>query len=140
SRLTEAQQAEVLQQANRQNCTCGCSLTVTVCRQQHATCSTSLSIVQAMVKELEDTSLSNKNASTNSPSAGFDKGLTPSTTSYTDIPGVDLSRLTESQRAEVLQKANKRNCTCGCSLTVMACRQQHATCSTSLSIAQAMVK
>jgi hypothetical protein len=67
-------------------------------------------------------------------------GSTPSTTSYTDIPGVDLSRLTEVQKAEVLQQADRQNCTCGCSLTVTVCRQQHASCQTSLSLVQAMVK
>lgn len=65
----------------------------------------------------------------------------PRTVSRADLPGVDLSGLTGGQQGEVMQQANRQNCTCNCGLTIAACRRSMGTtCSTSLSIAQGIVR
>ena len=46
----------------------------------------------------------------------------------TEIPGVDLSALTPSQREAVLQRLNSDGCPCGCQLTLAQCRINDATC------------
>ena len=63
------------------------------------------------------------------------------TASRADLPGVDLSGLTGGQQEEVMQQANQQNCTCSCGLTIAECRRKMSTtCSTSLSIAQGIVR
>ncbi len=63
------------------------------------------------------------------------------TASRADLPGVDLSGLTGRQQEEVMQQVNQQNCTCNCGLTIAACRRKMSTtCSTSLSIAQGIVR
>jgi thiol-disulfide isomerase/thioredoxin len=57
-----------------------------------------------------------------------------------DIPGVDLTKLTPEQRSEALRALNAENCTCGCELTLAACRINDPSCSVSLPIAQKMVE
>ena len=54
----------------------------------------------------------------------------------TKIPGVDLDRLPPASRAAVLTKLNADHCTCGCTLTLAACRINDPTCSISLPLAQ----
>ena len=145
SRLTKEQKAQVVQQANQQNCTCDdCDLTIITCRES-MNCSTSLSIAQAMVRELGNINLpktpifSGKDTPIDSVLAEALPSLTPDKAPIAGIPGVDLSRLTEEQKSEVVQQANQQNCTCDdCSLTIVACRESMR-CSTSLSIAQMMV-
>lgn len=53
-----------------------------------------------------------------------------------EIPGIDLARLTPSQRTETLQRLNAEPCTCGCGLTVAKCRIDDPTCGVSLPIAR----
>lgn len=63
------------------------------------------------------------------------------TASRADLPGVDFLGLTGGQQEEVMQQANQQNCTCSCGLTIAACRRSMGTtCSTSLSIAQGIVR
>ena len=57
-----------------------------------------------------------------------------------EIPGVDLTKLTPAQRTEALQALNAENCTCGCELTLAACRINDPSCSVSLPIAQKLVE
>ncbi len=57
----------------------------------------------------------------------------------TKIPGVDLDKLSPSARATSLQKLNAESCTCGCGLTLAACRINDPTCSISLPLAQKIV-
>src|SRR5262249_11441960 len=54
----------------------------------------------------------------------------------TTIPGVDLTKLSSSARAPALQRLNKDECTCGCGLTLAACRINDPTCNISLPLAQ----
>jgi thiol-disulfide isomerase/thioredoxin len=54
----------------------------------------------------------------------------------TSIPGVDLDSLTPEARTEVLARLNSETCTCGCGLTLAACRINDPTCSISLPLAQ----
>lgn len=146
SRLTGEQKAQVIQQANQQYCTCDdCDLTIAVCRGTMP-CSTSLSIAQAMVKELESVNLpkasmlSSKDTPVNSVSAKAPFLPTSDTTSGSGIPGADLSSLTNEQKAEVMQQANQQRCTCDdCDLTIVACRNSMS-CPTSLLIAQMMIR
>jgi thiol-disulfide isomerase/thioredoxin len=57
----------------------------------------------------------------------------------TDIPGVDLSVLTDAERKSALQKLNSETCTCGCNLTLAQCRINDTACSVSLPLAKEIV-
>ena len=57
-----------------------------------------------------------------------------------NIPGVDLTHLTEAQRTAVVQALIAEDCTCGCTLTVAECRLDDPTCPISLPLAQDIVK
>ena len=58
----------------------------------------------------------------------------------TEIPGVDLKRLSPERRAAALQKLNTDPCTCGCENTIAKCRIDDPKCGTSLPIAQRIVQ
>jgi thiol-disulfide isomerase/thioredoxin len=58
----------------------------------------------------------------------------------TKIPGLDLEALTPAARTAVLQQLNTDTCTCGCGLTLAACRINDPGCSISLPIAQKIVE
>jgi thiol-disulfide isomerase/thioredoxin len=58
----------------------------------------------------------------------------------TEIPGVDLTRLTPEQRMAALQKLNTDPCTCGCENTLAKCRIDDPKCETSLPLAQRVVQ
>jgi thiol-disulfide isomerase/thioredoxin len=58
----------------------------------------------------------------------------------TNIPGVDLSKLSTERRTEALQKLNAKSCTCGCDLTVARCRVDDPNCSVSLPLARQILK
>ena len=57
----------------------------------------------------------------------------------TQIPGVDLSKLSPERRTQALQKLNSEPCTCGCDNTVAKCRIDDPKCTTSLPLAQRIV-
>ena len=57
----------------------------------------------------------------------------------TQIPGVDLTKLSPELRTAALQKLNTEACTCGCDNTVAKCRIDDPKCATSLPIAQRIV-
>jgi len=57
----------------------------------------------------------------------------------TDIPGVDLSKLSKAKRVEAIQKLNDEGCTCGCNLTVARCRVDDPKCPVSLPRAKEIV-
>lgn len=57
-----------------------------------------------------------------------------------EIPGVDLTKLTPEQRTTALKALNSENCTCGCELTLAACRINDPSCGVSLPIAQKLVE
>ena len=56
-----------------------------------------------------------------------------------EIPGVDLSKVPDSKRAEVLQALNSENCTCGCGLTVAKCRIDDPSCTVSPEVAKKII-
>ena len=57
----------------------------------------------------------------------------------TKIPGLDLDALSPAARAIALRRLNAENCTCGCTLTLAACRINDPGCNISLPIAQKVV-
>lgn len=57
-----------------------------------------------------------------------------------EIPGIDLTKLTPEQRTDALKALNAENCTCGCELTLAACRINDPSCGVSLPIAQKLVE
>jgi thiol-disulfide isomerase/thioredoxin len=57
-----------------------------------------------------------------------------------EIPGVDLTKMTPEQRTEALKALNADNCTCGCGLTLAACRINDPACEVSLPIAKKIVE
>jgi thiol-disulfide isomerase/thioredoxin len=57
-----------------------------------------------------------------------------------DIPGIDLTKLSETQRHAVMQALLVEDCTCGCALTLAVCRLDDPTCPVSLPLAQDVVK
>jgi thiol-disulfide isomerase/thioredoxin len=64
------------------------------------------------------------------------KALLARAAQATEIPGVDLTKMTPAQRTEALKVLNEQNCTCGCGLTLAACRINDPGCEISLPIAQ----
>ena len=54
----------------------------------------------------------------------------------TEIPGVDLSKLTPAQKELALTRMNTEHCTCGCGLTVAQCRINDPSCEVSLPVAK----
>jgi thiol-disulfide isomerase/thioredoxin len=64
------------------------------------------------------------------------KTLIKNAAQATKIPGVDLDNLSPAAKAAALTQMNHDNCTCGCALTLAACRINDPTCSISLPLAQ----
>jgi thiol-disulfide isomerase/thioredoxin len=58
----------------------------------------------------------------------------------TNIPGVDLTKLTPEKRARALQQLNTEGCTCGCDFTLAKCRIDDPGCGVSLPKAREIVK
>ncbi len=58
----------------------------------------------------------------------------------TDVPGVDLTKLSPAKRTAALQKLNTDPCTCGCENTIAKCRIDDPKCATSLPLAQKIVQ
>jgi thiol-disulfide isomerase/thioredoxin len=57
----------------------------------------------------------------------------------TELPGVDLSKLTPEQKKLALHRLNAEECTCGCKLTLAQCRINDSECDTSQSLAAKIV-
>ena len=55
SRLTAAQKEEALQRLNKENCSCGCALTLAQCRINDADCGVSLPLAEKLVEEILNT-------------------------------------------------------------------------------------
>lgn len=51
---------------------------------------------------------------------------------YDTLPGVDLSRLSDEQRALVIERANENPCTCGYGYTLAECRHENPECGRAL--------
>jgi hypothetical protein len=68
------------------------------------------------------------------------KALIKNAAQATKIPGLDLEKLAPAARTAVLQKLNAENCTCGCGLTLAACRINDPTCSISLPLAEGILR
>jgi thiol-disulfide isomerase/thioredoxin len=57
----------------------------------------------------------------------------------TEIPGIDLKKLSSANRVAAIQKLNDEACTCGCNLTVARCRVDDPSCPVSLPRAKEIV-
>ena len=57
----------------------------------------------------------------------------------TEIPGLDLSHLTATQKGAALQRLNEDGCVCGCQLTLAQCRINDSACGVSLPLAEQVV-
>ena len=57
----------------------------------------------------------------------------------TEIPGLDLTVLTPTQKEQALQRLNENGCSCGCGLTLAQCRINDPACDISLPLAQTIV-
>jgi thiol-disulfide isomerase/thioredoxin len=57
----------------------------------------------------------------------------------TEIPGIDLKKMSKDQRIAAIQKLNDEGCTCGCNLTVARCRVDDPSCPVSLPRAKEIV-
>jgi len=68
------------------------------------------------------------------------KALLTKAAQATEIPGIDLTSLTPEKRTEALKALNAENCTCGCELTLAACRINDPSCGVSLPLAQKLVE
>jgi len=68
------------------------------------------------------------------------KALLANAAQAKEIPGVDLTKMTPAQRTTAIKAMNSENCTCGCELTIAACRINDPTCSVSLPLAQKMAE
>jgi thiol-disulfide isomerase/thioredoxin len=57
----------------------------------------------------------------------------------TSVPGVDLTSFTPAKRTEAIKALNAADCTCGCGLTLAACRINDPECPVSLPAARELV-
>jgi len=57
----------------------------------------------------------------------------------TDLPGIDLSKLTAEQKKVALHRFNADSCTCGCGFTVAQCRIWDSACAVSKAAAEKIV-
>jgi thiol-disulfide isomerase/thioredoxin len=69
-----------------------------------------------------------------------DKVLIRNAAQATKIPGIELEKLSAANRTAILTKLNADNCTCGCGLTLAACRINDPNCGISLPIARKIVE
>jgi thiol-disulfide isomerase/thioredoxin len=58
----------------------------------------------------------------------------------TELPGLDLSKLTAEQRRVALKKMNAEACGCGCGLTIAQCRVNDSNCAVSLGLAKKILE
>jgi hypothetical protein len=56
-----------------------------------------------------------------------------------EVPGIDLSKLTAEQKEAFKKKLASQQCTCGCKFNLLKCRQVDRRCSISLKLAQAQL-
>ena len=56
-----------------------------------------------------------------------------------EIPGLNLKKLTAAQKEALKKQLVEQKCPCGCNFTVLKCRQVDRACSVSLKIAQAQM-
>jgi len=68
------------------------------------------------------------------------KALLANAAQAKEIPGVDLTKMTPAQRTAAIKAMNADNCTCGCELTIAACRINDPTCSVSLPLAKKLAE
>ena len=66
--------------------------------------------------------------------------LLSNTAQATDVPGLELDKLTATQKTDALKRLNAEACTCGCGLTVAQCRINDPSCEVSLPIAKKIVE
>jgi hypothetical protein len=55
---------------------------------------------------------------------------------YTELPGVNMERLSPEKAEVVLKTLNLRRCHCGCMRSVASCRNHHDSCTESIVAAQ----
>ena len=60
-------------------------------------------------------------------------------TSYTEIPGIDMSALSQDERDRVMARTNVEKCSCGCGFTIAGCRHLDSSCGVSLPMARQIV-
>jgi thiol-disulfide isomerase/thioredoxin len=53
-----------------------------------------------------------------------------------EVPGVNLTKLTEAQKAAYIKLLKTKMCTCGCNLNLYRCRTEDRACATSLKLAR----
>ncbi len=58
----------------------------------------------------------------------------------TELPGVDVSKLTQEQKKAALREFNQKNCNCGCGLTLAQCRINDTSCPVSEKLAKQVVE
>jgi thiol-disulfide isomerase/thioredoxin len=58
----------------------------------------------------------------------------------TELPGVDMSKLSAKEKHVALHRMNAESCNCGCRLTLAQCRINDTQCSISLGLARQIVK
>jgi thiol-disulfide isomerase/thioredoxin len=81
---------------------------------------------------------------------GFKPGMTPGTSTKielgdpaaidSEIPGLNLTKLTATQKEVLKKQLGELKCPCRCDLTVLKCRQVDRACRVSLKIAQAQME
>jgi cytochrome c biogenesis protein CcmG/thiol:disulfide interchange protein DsbE len=59
---------------------------------------------------------------------------------YSDIPGIDFTKVTAEQRDAVLKRLNNEGCGCGCKMTLAQCRHEDRNCPVSPGLVVQIVK
>jgi thiol-disulfide isomerase/thioredoxin len=100
---------------------------------------TDVSVFEREIKEL-------LSAPTDGEVAGFEGAMVPGSVQKievgdpaevnSEVPGVNLSKLTEAQKAAYIRLLKTKQCTCGCNLNLYRCRTEDRSCGVSLKLAR----
>ena len=121
--LPKKQADELMARLPIMQCTCGCELGLLRCLSVDPLCKASPLILARTYREITGNEI---------------PGVTPlrlseaNVKTYDALPGIDMSRLSDEQRALVIERANKHPCTCGCGHTLAECRHEDPECEYSL--------
>jgi thiol-disulfide isomerase/thioredoxin len=98
-------------------------------------------LLNAEMTELETQVLSGMNVNARVERVDdLDRARLENAAQATEIPGVDLTKLTPEKRTEAIKAMNANDCTCGCGLTLAECRINDPDCTVSLPLAQELAK
>jgi len=98
-------------------------------------------LLNAEVTELEAQVLTGRNVNVKIERVDdTDRARLENAAQATEIPGVDLTKLSAAKRTEAIKAMNADDCTCGCGLTLAECRINDPDCPVSLPLVKKLAE